>query len=702
MAASEPHQQQQAIADPFAEFSTATPPPAADSSDDPLSLFGGTPAPSRTVAPSNRTSDPIVDVDLAFEAFAAARPPSAELRSGVVAEGVVARDAAETLNPAPSLGMESNYSKQDLLGAAAGDSGASDDPEYSTTSAAPQPARRGGFAGEDAPSQPQGASRPSHRVFEYLDAKETAAVAAAPALKSERGQASSRTSGPLAWSPAGSEADESAHVSQSQGHYGVSKESVAELGHRAAKALQIGTKWFMNASKAIAKDVHSKIEQHRRQPSRSDGYTFDGSSDSGAYDGGYGSSERQQNSGLSGLYYDWASSLSRMSPGSRAAALGAMDEGDRLEVQRIIDEAELGDAVLTNQGTFDARPAKAAPEMSCRKHRESRGDDGDLPPPPSYEEIMQAPPAAAPAAGTVPHRKEEWGGTAYANASQAAAGTEATAGAYRQEERAQAAAAAASTARTAAPVPPPARQPSADLLGMDAGPSPGVAPGTAAASNATSHIDAMFSMPTPTTQQPSRAPAATTSAPAANRTAAKQPPPVTSGLDSMIDLSAGLAAVDTSGFDALYADVEEVGSADEPEIRRLLRQRRIAEKHERMKMQLAEKRAREEQEDAEKAGKVAFRETLRPRIDSWAAGKKDNIRALLSSLHLVLWEGSGWTSPSIADLMEPSKVKRWYMKANLVVHPDKVKQKGGTLEQVATADMVFDVLKSAWGKFEAS
>ena len=46
-------------------------------------------------------------------------------------------------------------------------------------------------------------------------------------------------------------------------------------------------------------------------------------------------------------------------------------------------------------------------------------------------------------------------------------------------------------------------------------------------------------------------------------------------------------------------------------------------------------------------------------------------------------------------------MKRVYMRANLVVHPDKVKQKGGTLEQVTTADMVFDVLKGAWGKFEA-
>ena len=42
------------------------------------------------------------------------------------------------------------------------------------------------------------------------------------------------------------------------------------------------------------------------------------------------------------------------------------------------------------------------------------------------------------------------------------------------------------------------------------------------------------------------------------------------------------------------------------------------------------------------------------------------------------------------------QVKRCYMKANLVIHPDKVKQKGGTLEQVVTADIAFDILKVAW------
>ena len=83
-------------------------------------------------------------------------------------------------------------------------------------------------------------------------------------------------------------------------------------------------------------------------------------------------------------------------------------------------------------------------------------------------------------------------------------------------------------------------------------------------------------------------------------------------------------------------------------------------------------------------------------------GVQDNIRALLSTLHTVMWEGSGWTAPGMTDLVEVGKVKRCYMKANLVVHPDKVKQKGGTVEQIVIADMAFDTLKTAWNKFEAT
>lgn len=56
----------------------------------------------------------------------------------------------------------------------------------------------------------------------------------------------------------------------------------------------------------------------------------------------------------------------------------------------------------------------------------------------------------------------------------------------------------------------------------------------------------------------------------------------------------------------------------------------------------------------------------------------------------------------MTDLVEVNKVKKCYMKANLVVHPDKVKQKGGTVEQIVIADMAFDTLKIAWNKFEST
>ena len=74
-------------------------------------------------------------------------------------------------------------------------------------------------------------------------------------------------------------------------------------------------------------------------------------------------------------------------------------------------------------------------------------------------------------------------------------------------------------------------------------------------------------------------------------------------------------------------------------------------------LQLAEKRARDDAEAAEQSGKVELRVLLQPRVDNWMAGKKDNIRALLSTLHTVLWEDSGWVQPSMADMVDNSKVR---------------------------------------------
>ena len=61
-------------------------------------------------------------------------------------------------------------------------------------------------------------------------------------------------------------------------------------------------------------------------------------------------------------------------------------------------------------------------------------------------------------------------------------------------------------------------------------------------------------------------------------------------------------------------------------------------------------------------------------ILDWIEGKEHNIRALLSTMHTVLWEGeTRWRPVGMADLVTPEQVKKVYRKAVLVVHPDKVR-----------------------------
>lgn len=61
-------------------------------------------------------------------------------------------------------------------------------------------------------------------------------------------------------------------------------------------------------------------------------------------------------------------------------------------------------------------------------------------------------------------------------------------------------------------------------------------------------------------------------------------------------------------------------------------------------------------------------------ILDWIEGKERNIRALLSTMHTVLWEGeTRWKPVGMADLVTPEQVKKIYRKAVLVVHPDKVR-----------------------------
>lgn len=58
--------------------------------------------------------------------------------------------------------------------------------------------------------------------------------------------------------------------------------------------------------------------------------------------------------------------------------------------------------------------------------------------------------------------------------------------------------------------------------------------------------------------------------------------------------------------------------------------------------------------------------------------------------------GHKWQKPNMGDLLEKPKIRKVYMKANLIVHPDKVKQRNGPVEEMVASNMIFDILKSAW------
>lgn len=85
-------------------------------------------------------------------------------------------------------------------------------------------------------------------------------------------------------------------------------------------------------------------------------------------------------------------------------------------------------------------------------------------------------------------------------------------------------------------------------------------------------------------------------------------------------------------------------------------------------------------------------------INQWTVGRRGNIRALLSSLHLVLSEEFRWKPIGMHQVVSHSDVKKVYRLACLAVHPDKVAHCDQDTKEVA--HMIFTELNDAWSKFE--
>ncbi|XP_076887583.1 uncharacterized protein LOC143537772 [Bidens hawaiensis] len=136
-----------------------------------------------------------------------------------------------------------------------------------------------------------------------------------------------------------------------------------------------------------------------------------------------------------------------------------------------------------------------------------------------------------------------------------------------------------------------------------------------------------------------------------------------------------------------------------------LRSKAKLEKDNRIMERAAKARAEKEMRDLlalrEQAERNRLAENLDADIKRWSNGKEGNLRALLSTLQYILGAESGWQPVSLTDIITTSAVKKAYRKATLCVHPDKLQQRGATIQQKYICEKVFDLLKAAWNRFNS-
>lgn len=128
--------------------------------------------------------------------------------------------------------------------------------------------------------------------------------------------------------------------------------------------------------------------------------------------------------------------------------------------------------------------------------------------------------------------------------------------------------------------------------------------------------------------------------------------------------------------------------------------KRVNEMKESQEKAVKEVREREMKKKESEAQEDEVRKRLEPKIKAWSEehGKKKQLRALLSSLHTILWPGANWKPVSLGDILDANKCKRCYHKASRVVHPDKTHHLEP--EQRFLAKRIFDALSQAKTEFD--
>ncbi|KAJ0985880.1 hypothetical protein J5N97_004236 [Dioscorea zingiberensis] len=143
------------------------------------------------------------------------------------------------------------------------------------------------------------------------------------------------------------------------------------------------------------------------------------------------------------------------------------------------------------------------------------------------------------------------------------------------------------------------------------------------------------------------------------------------------------------------------GAGSESALRCKARLERHQRTVERAAKALAEKNMRDILAQREQAERNRLAESLDADVKRWSNGKESNLRALLSTLQYILGPESGWQPIPLTEVITAAAVKKAYRRATLCVHPDKLQQRGASIQQKYICEKVFDLLKEAWNKFNS-
>ncbi|KAG4121173.1 hypothetical protein ERO13_D11G189600v2 [Gossypium hirsutum] len=154
------------------------------------------------------------------------------------------------------------------------------------------------------------------------------------------------------------------------------------------------------------------------------------------------------------------------------------------------------------------------------------------------------------------------------------------------------------------------------------------------------------------------------------------------------------------GLQVPYASAYS-GVEGEPAQRCKARMERYQRTAERAAKALEEKSMRDLLAQREQAERNRLAEILDADVKRWSSGKEGNLRALLSTLQYILGPDSGWHPIPLTEVITSAAVKKAYRKATLCVHPDKLQQRGASIQQKYICEKVFDLLKEAWNKFNS-